>query len=306
MKLFLLITVMCFLCVEAFPQTNELRYETHGFHADWYEAPNNTGRVIITLGGSEGGNQFGNNWSEILNGKGYHVLSLSYFRETGLPHELEEVPLEYMDEALAWLHRNGTRRWEFIALVGVSKGAELALLQGSRHEFDSVVAVAPSSVVWQSINQSDYTSRKSSWTLEGKPLEYLPYDFSGGFRGIHALYDNAITNTENAEDVAIPVEKIRAPVLLISGGDDALWPSERMAGLIQERLKAHGKEAEHLHIAEAGHLLLAPGLKSADSVDEQTIQFLGGSAENIVEHTRQAEQAIYDFLEKHRQALVGD
>ena len=43
-----------------------------------------------------------------------------------------------------------------------------------------------------------------------------------------------------AEEAAtIPVERIDGPVLLISGGDDAMWPSALMAGKVAARLAAH-------------------------------------------------------------------
>ena len=52
--------------------------------------------------------------------------------------------------------------------------------------------------------------------------------FTGG--EAQELSSGEISRTE------IPVEKTNGPVLLISAGDDALWPSERLSRVAYERL----------------------------------------------------------------------
>ena len=53
----------------------------------------------------------------------------------------------------------------------------------------------------------------------------------------------------------IPVERIRGPVLLLSGSDDGFWPSARFARKVQQTLQAHGHRwpVEHLVGEGAGH-----------------------------------------------------
>ena len=78
---------------------------------------------------------------------------------------------------------------------------------------------------------------------------------------------------------SVPVEKIEAPVLLISGTDDWSWPSTRLSEMAIERLKAHERPfpREHLRYEEAGHLIAPPGYEPASS---WTSRFeLGGSRE---------------------------
>ena len=60
----------------------------------------------------------------------------------------------------------------------------------------------------------------------------------------------------------IPVEKINGPVLLISGEDDALWPSTQLAQIAMDRLAQyqHPFPDKHLHYAGAGHLIGEPYL----------------------------------------------
>src|SRR5205085_2528169 len=60
---------------------------------------------------------------------------------------------------------------------------------------------------------------------------------------------------DRVEKAAIPVEKIRGGILLISGRDDQLWPAADMGERIMRRLKEHGFRypAEHLCYEGAGH-----------------------------------------------------
>ena len=51
---------------------------------------------------------------------------------------------------------------------------------------------------------------------------------------------------------AIAVEKIRGPVLLISGADDQMWPSAAMGEDIRLRLKAAGHPFEVRHLRYDG------------------------------------------------------
>ncbi|MGH2515136.1 MAG: acyl-CoA thioester hydrolase/BAAT C-terminal domain-containing protein, partial [Ktedonobacterales bacterium] len=64
------------------------------------------------------------------------------------------------------------------------------------------------------------------------------------------------------EAAAIPVERIAGPVLLLSGEDDAMWPSIRMGEMVMARLRAHGHPYpdRHLRYRGAGHLLSFPYL----------------------------------------------
>ena len=59
------------------------------------------------------------------------------------------------------------------------------------------------------------------------------------------------------EEAEIPVEKLPAPLLLISGTDDQMWPSTRMAERIVARMQAHGlgDRVHHVVLEGAGHAL---------------------------------------------------
>ncbi len=74
------------------------------------------------------------------------------------------------------------------------------------------------------------------------------------WRGTPAILD-ALLDANAVARAAIPVEKIRGPVLLVSGAEDQMWPSAAMGEGIRSRLQAAGHpfEVRHLSYDGAGH-----------------------------------------------------
>jgi uncharacterized protein len=104
-------------------------------------------RAVIVLGGSQGGvpEHLAYQFSE----RGFAALALAYFGAADLPPQLANIPLEYVDLAVAWLQRQPHTDTRALAVVGVSRGAELALLVASHNPaIKRVVAYAPSHVAW--------------------------------------------------------------------------------------------------------------------------------------------------------------
>jgi acetyl esterase/lipase len=60
------------------------------------------------------------------------------------------------------------------------------------------------------------------------------------------------------ERCALPVEGVRGPVLLVSGGDDGLWPAAVGAAHLARRLAARGVPVRHLNYPGAGHAIGVP------------------------------------------------
>jgi pimeloyl-ACP methyl ester carboxylesterase len=225
-------------------------------------------RAIIMFGGSEGGKS----WSRrglrqplnYLLKQGYCVLSLAYFKAPGLPRTLEEVPLEYFAMAFSWLQTQPEVLPDGVALIGGSKGAEAALLLGSRYpQVRAVVALSPSSVVWQGIPSNRFDlgkGSKSSWSYAGEGLPFVPYVRAAGDTAsllmlrLRKLHEEALENTASVAEAAIPVEKTRAAILLVSGKRDQLWPSTSMCEQVMRRLAENGFEHPSQHIAyDTGH-----------------------------------------------------
>ncbi len=231
--------------------------------------------VVIVLSGSGGG--FDLDKAAVLSRHGFATLALAYFGIAPLPTWLHRIPLEYFETALMWLCAQPEIDSGHIGILGVSRGAELALLLGSTFpQVRTIVAYAPSSVAWAASGRDKSTGELiPCWTWRGKPVPFAPLPLRGFmwrsafpvvalkrpvmFRN---LFRAGLRNREAVERAAIPVEKIRGPILLISGGDDHLWPASEMSEAIIERLKRNGSAhaAEHLHFAHAGHMLRYPHL----------------------------------------------
>jgi dienelactone hydrolase len=244
----------------------------------------------IVLGGSEGG--VPEEQAAVLAGNGFTTLALAYFAAPGLPKTLENIPVETVQRGFAVLRRSPavcpSRR---IALVGWSKGAELALLFASMFpDAGAVVAVAPSSVVFFGLGD-DSGPIASSWSYRGKPLPFAHRDVPQRVNDAIDAQRNARQRVsyrdsylaqlpQDTDDAAvIPVERIRGPVLLIAGGDDKLWPSDVMAGQVMARLKDRGHRYGDrlLLFPAAGHPLGVP-FEFAKATLARSFLDLGGTA----------------------------
>lgn len=189
------------------------------------------------------------------------------------------VPLEIFDLALDWLAARPDIAPGPVAAIGHSKGAEGALLLASRDpRIGAVVAAMPSDVVWQgfSFDQIDMSDLKFSWSAGGKPVPYaryevLPwYEWASGATMLD-MFKGSRAAAEGQAHALIAIERIDAPVLLICGEQDNLWPGCDMARNLRERAAAGGPEVELLAYEEAGHW----GFGSATSLVEGDKRYLG-------------------------------
>jgi dienelactone hydrolase len=231
--------------------------------------------VVIVLSGSGGG--FDLDKAAVLSRHGFATLALAYFGLPPLPEWLHRVPLEYFEAALSWLAAQPEVGSSRIGVLGVSRGAELALLLGARFpQIRSVVAYAPSSIAWAAGGRDKATGEIiPAWTWRGEPVPFAPLPLRGFmlrsaipvaalkrpviFRN---LFRAGLRDRDAIARAAIPVEKIRGPVMLVSGGDDHVLPAAEMSEQIVARLKHHGfaHAVEHLHYPHAGHMLRYPFL----------------------------------------------
>lgn len=225
--------------------------------------------VIITISGSNGG--LSENRAKLLASNGFAVFALGYFGVDGLPPNLQDIPLEYFEVAFAWLKAQPYIEPSHIGLYGASRGAELSLLLGSffPNSVQAIVAIAPSSVVYGGSSDASI----NAWIYQGKPI--LPFapvpqiDFTQG-QGqtpenpacIRASFLEGIKDESAFTDSSIPVENIRCPILLVSGGGDQMWPSDFYVQQIMDRLQKNHSSitCRHLHYPEAGHGINIPNL----------------------------------------------
>ncbi len=237
--------------------------EGQRFVADLYCSPDSTNSLgILLLGGSEGGIPRGYR-AAFFATNGYPTLALAYFKEKGLPESLQLIPLEYFNKAIEWMETNKQTRIRRVVVVGISRGAELALLLGSTNpKIKGVIALSPSSVVWNGMPNELPILPCSSWTLGGKPVPFMPYDSTkvAAPKDVHDIYrsfQEALKQKAAVEKATIKVERIHGPVLLASGQDDEIWPAGQMTDAICSRLNEKGfkYEYENFNYPDAGHTL---------------------------------------------------
>ena len=263
------------------------RVTDSGLLANYYPGKGEGKRPgILLLGGSEGGiGPAMGRMAVSMQSAGFSVLNVSYYRAPGQSERLEMVPLETFDRALAWLKQQPEVDAERLAIVGGSKGAEAALIVATRHpELRAVVAGMPSSVAWQGLDWNFVNMMvnppNGSWSLNGKPIPFLPYGQPESFEGgPMAVYVAGLKARDNHHEAIIKIELSGANVLLICGKQDSLWPACPMADQVKERADfAGGPDVTVLAYDNAGHGVMGEPVDPTNP-NYQRLGTLGGTPE---------------------------
>lgn len=244
--------------------------------------------AVLLLGGSEGGlRPYRNDYARDLAAAGFAVLYPGYFATREDNRAADSLPLETFDAALAWLKQRGDVDPAQIAIIGHSKGAEAALLVASRSEgIAAVVAAMPSDVVWQGFSPSGADIEKfgSTWTAGGQPVSYVPYIvpawhewLTGGKDTLLRMFRTSWAARASYPAAAIPVERIKAKVMLICAEQDNVWPSCDMARAARDRAAKAGKTIELVEYGEAGHWGFGSP-EAALPADRKMLGKLGGTS----------------------------
>jgi dienelactone hydrolase len=97
-----------------------------------------------------------------------------------------------------------------------------------------------------------------------------------GLISYRSLYEQSLCRfAVETKAATIPVEQIDADVLLLAGGDDALWPSELSARAIVARRAESSKTTSLVINPDAGHRVLLPG----ETKPRSSLHAHGGSDE---------------------------
>jgi uncharacterized protein len=224
-----------------------------------------SGLGVIVLHGSSGRQDLER--ARLFANHGAVGLALQWFGEKDQVPGICEVPLETFFSAVDHLVQVGC---DCVALIGTSKGAEAALLTAVHDQRVRIVlALSPSHVVWGNVGpgrDGKVWPQRSSWTLRGSALPFVasdPYwkrEMRDGLISYRSLYEQSLRRfAVEAQAATIPVEQIDADILLVAGGDDALWPSEASARAIVARRGEASKATSLVFNPNAGHRILLPG-----------------------------------------------
>jgi pimeloyl-ACP methyl ester carboxylesterase len=234
----------------------------------WLPAGPGPHPAVIVLGGS--GGRADHDRAALYASHGFAALALAYFRAPGLPRGLVNVPLEYVGNAIDDALDTVRPPKDFVAVEGISRGGELALLVGATFpKVRAVVGIMASGLVMGAFGEPESGDPRpaAAWTLGKKPVPDL---FAGNPRvdwshsnpevSLVPGYLAAMRDAPSVERATIPVERIRGPGLLITGKDDRLAPRFELAEIARRRLERHRHRwpYEHLSYENSGHTIAPP------------------------------------------------
>ncbi|MEM1111748.1 MAG: acyl-CoA thioesterase/bile acid-CoA:amino acid N-acyltransferase family protein [Pseudomonadota bacterium] len=266
--------------------------------------------LAMVITGSGGGVNEGK--AALLASKGITTLTLAHFNYPGRPKMLLNIPLEYFSKSMTWLaERYGRKR---VAILGGSRGGEGVLLIASTFpdQVSTVVAEVPSNMVFAGCCTED-GGYGPAWTLNGEEIPHISWEASelnesaiwGPSMQAREAFRQGITDHDYDDPRWIPVERIKSPVLMVTGDADGLWAGDIASQRVLERLKDKGftYPAEHINYAGASHIVAMPMLvKSlADRVRSSTWGFLsmgGVPKANAFAQTDAFKQTV-DFIKLH-------
>jgi dienelactone hydrolase len=231
--------------------------------------------TILLLHGSEGGSAASARADAIRFAQlGYAAFALNYFAWpgsglSGVPDALANIPVESLEHARSWLLQQPGIDARTVAVWGVSKGAEFALVGAAYYPWiRRVVACVPSSVVWSGFGRAPRADEVySSWSIHGVGLPYIPYDHyeDALSRTVSSAYvhERSFARATTAQQTAarIPLEHSNAKVLLLAATNDVVWPSASMVLQIQSFMRAAKKDQalQLILFQDASHYICGTG-----------------------------------------------
>ncbi|XP_015744128.1 bile acid-CoA:amino acid N-acyltransferase isoform X2 [Python bivittatus] len=190
----------------------------------------------------------------LLASKGFAVLALAFFAYDDLPQRLDVVDLEYFEEASRLLLKHPKVRGPGLGVIGLSKGAEVALAMGTFLK-ETVVAVCingPTSMNGGSLRFRDINIPAVPYSSEKVIINEMGLMSSFGVMGdpLDAVHQAS----------AIPVEKAQGHILFVVGEADQGLNSKGFAEAALARAKKYGRtNCSLLSYPGAGHMIEAPG-----------------------------------------------
>ncbi|KAG2457610.1 ACOT2 thioesterase, partial [Polypterus senegalus] len=206
---------------------------------------------IIDLGGTAGG--LLEHRASLLASHGFAAMALAYFGFEDLPAMMSEFHLEYFEEALRYLQGIPQVKKSGIGVMGLSKGADLALSMATfLHGISAVVSVSGcNSNSIAPLHYKGVVVPGLGMSLDqARADEFGVLDFSD-------CYEDPRENRNQA--CVVPIERSSAHFLFVVAEDDQNWKSSFYAQEAVKRLNMHGRAPpELLSLPGAGHLLEPP------------------------------------------------
>lgn len=257
--------------VERWLKTPDIRRERihYSFVGDFFFSDQPGRPTLLWLGGSGSNLAINALIAAPLASRGFNVLAVPFFGEKGLPAQLSRIPLEYFERVFEWLRTDPRTAGQPVQVVGMSKGAEAALLLASRYPFIRRVALwAPHAYCFQGIAFKN----ESSWTYQGKDLPYIRLKNRWVAADmLHCMVQNepfgytrtfikGLAEARNKPEARIPVENAQADLLIFTGKQCNMWNTyDGSVEIIDSLRKAnYAHPYEMVVYEEAGEPYLVP------------------------------------------------
>lgn len=231
-------------------------------------------------------------YAQMFASHGFPALALKYFgAEPNIPDHLQGVPLEYFDDAAAWLRARPSVVDGPMGVYGFSRGGEAALFLAAYADWvGAVVGDAPSGIAWQAVGRDGGRASGSAWSVDGESLPYVPYEGCSAeytddrLRRDAAYYECGLANTDpsRTDAATFPIERFDGPILCISGAEDDVWPSVRLTEAAIGRLRSAGRtdQLTHLVYEDAGHDIPIPHIPTT-GISAAAGRSIGGTPAGI-------------------------
>lgn len=272
--------------------------------------------AIMILNGSGGG--MNESRAALYASHGYLAFALAYFKAPGLSPYISNTPLEYFKKGLDWLRATYQPLNNFVALNGQSRGGELVLLLASIYPEDvsAVVAYVPGAVVHSGQNAADPAVGREgpAWLLNGEPITHVwahnktatwaPFDEGPAPHRHDLAILTALQDPEAVARARIRVERIQAPIILLSATDDGSWPSSLYSQMIVDWLEQHdfAYEVCWVDTPDAGHSIVFPYIPTTQLIYAHPVSgrvsTSGGRSETNAQSDERSWNAIKAFLHR--------
>jgi dienelactone hydrolase len=231
---------------------------------------------VVAFGGSDGGLIHSAAWAPVLASRGLATLAIAYFGAPGLPAALVGIEVEVVQRAVGWLLGRDDVAAGKVAVLGHSRGSELALWAGALLDsVGAVVAFAPSGISWGGVNAGG-PADGPAWAFRGRPLPHAAIGDSAkaaaapasGPAALRAAFEPVLADPARFEHAVIPVETIRGPILFVSGEADTMWPATPMTRIAEQRARDRGYRHQLVHLSyrDGGHI--CAGIPGTPAVTE--------------------------------------
>lgn len=236
--------------------TERCTLEKNGFTGIWFRGTKSPEKAIIAAGGASCDEKTSISMCRYLRNGGYNVLVLGFYLWDGLPKNLVQIPVDYVENAVKWLKEE--KGVKGIAMTAASTGAGYTLLAASLiPDIGCVIPVVPYDYVPEGTTQRGLAfkeAHKSQYTWHGRELPYTPInilDEKGMLWWINSArkapgygmrrfmrYGYDLLESKLLPEARIKVENMHADVLFLAVKDDDAWPSDfavpRMVKVLQE------------------------------------------------------------------------